>query len=785
MMIKLPFFGASASLSFLLLTVGSSLPAKVVAAESDSMVEEVVVTARRREEGAQDVPVSLSLFSGDDLEALEAPDLTYINQLAPNVTLERSRSTNSTLTAFMRGVGQQDPVAGFEAGVGIYLDDVYLNRPQGAVLDIYDVERIEVLRGPQGTLYGRNTIGGALKYVTRRLAQEPEARIKMAVGSYNQLDVVGTFGVPISDDAAIGGSFARFSRDGFGDNLEQSGVDNYNKDTWAGRLSFEWSPGDDWFIRLAGDYTQDDSDPRNGHRLIPAQFTPGFPVLDDVFDTQADLDIPDTEATHWGVTASVDWDLNDAVLLRNILAYRDNETDQQIDFDSLPVPDLQSPFHTEDDQFTYELQALFSYDAVEAVAGFYYIDADASNHFDVLLAQVGDLIGLPGLNAFTLGDVNTKSWSAFGDASFELTELFGWGGENTESLELSVGGRYTNDKRSARVLRETYIGGHSPFFGGDGFPIATTSDFDDSETFTDFSPRVSISWQPNTPHMFYLSWSEGFKGGGFDPRGQTSATPDFDDDGVVTDDEVKAFMQFEPEEITTWEIGAKSAWLDGRVTTSVALFTSDYRDVQIPGSIGVDSNGDGVVDTFAGITTNAGKASMTGIEFEGSATIAEDWITSGDTFATTWAIGWIDAKFDEYIEAVTDEDGNTSLVDVSSERNIQNTPEWTASLVIDYRFPLASGELGLINVISYRDDVHQFEFDSPIDQKAYTLWDASILWTSEDGKVRVGVYGKNLTDKEYKVAGYDFIDLNLGLEGTLTAFYGNPRTISGVFEYRF
>src|SRR5215213_8037682 len=159
-----------------------------VAAEASD--QDIVITARRRNEIMLDVPIAVTAFTGEQLDRQGALDITDIGDTTPNVTVETSRGTNTTLTAFIRGVGQQDPVAGFEQGVGIYLDDVYLNRPQGALLDIYDVERIEVLRGPQGTLYGRNTIGGAVKYVTRRLADVPEGSVRVNLGTYKQFDLV-------------------------------------------------------------------------------------------------------------------------------------------------------------------------------------------------------------------------------------------------------------------------------------------------------------------------------------------------------------------------------------------------------------------------------------------------------------------------------------------------------------------------------------------------------------------------------------------------------------------
>ena len=193
--------------------------ADAVAEPSDA----IIITARRRDENLLDVPIAVSVFSGEALRQSGAIDITALAESVPNVTLEPSRGTNNTLTAFIRGVGQQDPVAGFEAGVGLYLDDVYLNRPQAAVLDIYDVERIEVLRGPQGTLYGRNTIGGAIKYVTKELPDRLSVRGRASYGSYDQADAVVSLSAPLSDMVRVGGSYARLSRGGFGDNLNIPG----------------------------------------------------------------------------------------------------------------------------------------------------------------------------------------------------------------------------------------------------------------------------------------------------------------------------------------------------------------------------------------------------------------------------------------------------------------------------------------------------------------------------------------------------------------------------------
>jgi len=723
-----------------------------VAAPAEENVSKVVVTARRREETLQDVPVSVTAFSADQLSKQAVPDVTALALALPNTTLKASRATNSTLTAFIRGVGQADPLAGFESGVGIYIDDIYLARPQAAVADIYDVERIEVLRGPQGTLYGRNTIGGAVKYVTRKLGPQPDLRVRATVGEYGQKEAVITASTPLSDTVRIGGTVARFKRDGFGDNLF-TGKGNYDKDVTAGRLSTEITPTSDLFIRLAGDFTQDDSNPKNGHRLIPGR-SGNWPLLDDVFDTQGNLTLAlgrEQEVRSYGGSATIEYRVNDAWSVKSITAARRDKSWAPIDFDALPVVDMEVPALYTNRQFSQELQVSYTGARLQGVAGVYTMDANAFNKFDTILA------GAVPTSTYTMGDIDTKAWAAYFDGSYALTD----------SVNLSLGGRYTVDKREADVLRQIYFGlGGTPDMGNPGAILFRTDtdlrggllEREDKK----FTPRVAVNWKMNPDHNVYASYAEGFKGGGFDPRLNVVGTriP------LAT-----ARAGYAPETIETWELGLKSAFNGGRITTNAALFYSDYQDVQIPGSVAIDTNGDGRDDSFAGVTTNAGKAKIKGAELEAIANFTPNFMLAG-------MYSYIDADYKEYLVAG---------VNVADQRVFQNTPRNSANLRANYDIALPvmgrAGRVSLIGSVSYKGATNQFETVSILDQESYKLWDASIVWTRADGKVRAGLHGKNLNDEHYKTAGYLFP--TLGNEGTLTAFYGNPRTISATLELRF
>ena len=747
--------------------LGDTQPAFAQGSDADDAMDEIIVTtARRREESLMEVPLSISVIGGVDLERVGAVDIIEVAKQSPNVTLEVSRGTNTTLSAFIRGVGQQDPVAGFESGVGLYVDDVYFNRPHAAVLDLYEVERIEVLRGPQGTLYGRNTIGGAIKYVTQRIdADKPMVRLRGSVGNYGQADALVTASTPLGDSFRLGGTIASFNRDGYGDNLTL-GTEQYDKEVLGFRATAEWDVTDNLFLSLSGDHTEDSSSPKFGHRLQVGGVS-GAPILDNVFDTRGGLNVPDQDVEMTGYSFLAEWTINDALTAKAIIADREDETYSPIDFDSLEVNDLDVPVIYTNEQFSTELQLLYNGDRLSGVMGFYYLDANAFNEFDVVLGPTGTVIGLPGLNANTLGDVDTDTWSLFADFSYDISDTWA----------VSLGGRYTVDERSSQVLRRTFVcpplepdcSGLSPTFGGTAVVLATTSDFDGSEEWSEFTPRASVTWTPSDEHSVYFSYAEGFKGGSFDPRAQTSAAPDLDGDGTVSEEEIFEFMRFLPESVTSYELGWRTNTLDGRLMSSIAVFYGDYQDVQIPGSIGVDTTGDGINDTFTGVTTNAGKAEIPGVELEGS-------FLANDNWSFRWAIGWLDAEYTEFIGP----DGE----DVSNLTVFQNTPEWTAGLTATFQTPVAGGELFIIPSLAYRDDASQFEFPNPLlDQEAFTLWDLSIVWESGGGNWRVGLHGKNLTDEEYKVAGYNFPAL--GLEGNVTAFYGPPQTVTATVEYVF
>ena len=702
-----------------------------------SNVDDIIVTARRREETLKDVPVAVSVLGAQRLDETGATDITVLQQQTPNATVQVARGSNSTLISFIRGIGQQDPLWGFEPGVGLYVDDVYVARPQGAVLDIFDIERIEVLRGPQGSLYGRNTVGGAIKYVTSRLDPDsPELTLRGAYGSYNQIDLLAQGSMPVTDKLRIGGAIASYNRDGYGENLN-TGADHYDKDVLAGRVSVEFQPYDNAFFRLAYDRVEDRSNPRHGHREV-AGVGPGAGVPGSVYDTYAGLG-DRNKVTNEGVSLTAQVDLNDVWSFKSITAYRTGDTDTLIDFDNTPAPTLDVPAIYGDHQFTQEFQALFSGERIQGVAGVFYLDGTASGAFDTIAQNFGIVIG-------TAGYVETTSIALFTDINLDLTER----------LHLGLGARYTMDDKTGHVFRANYLGATpSPLLGGAArAPILLRTDYTRSNTFDQFTPKASLSYDFSDRLTGYASYSKGFKSGGFDMRG----------DAILTPNTVNGYQ---PEMVDSYEIGLKGSAFDRRLSFSSAIFYNDYTDQQVTTQVPA-------VGGIASFVDNVGSSKFFGAEFEGSVVLT-------DSLTANVAIGYLDSKFEEFLRYNLT---TQQYEDISSQVVLQNAPKWTGYLGLTWRGDVAGGSLAVTPSVSYRDDYSQFEFPNPVlDQDAYALVDLSAVWTDPSRTWTVGVYGKNLTDEEYRVGGYNFAGASYN--SSLIGYYGPPRTVTASLQYKF
>ena len=731
-------------------------------------LEEVIVTAQKREQDLQQVPVAITAYNAMELEAKGITTITDLEKSVPNTQFRASRATNSTLTAYIRGVGQQDPLWGFEPGVGVYVDDVYYARPQASVIDVFDVERIEVLRGPQGTLYGKNTVGGAIKYITREMTGEPTAKITVAGGSYNQQDITLSGQMPIIEDKLyVGAAVAKLSRDGYGDvdtgydiasGVYTSQQDNYNKDVTVARVNVEFRPSTKWFFKLAADKTDDESNQVCGSQS--SQTSLRHPATGDLFLANGDRYDSACGTTHksnvenQGYSFTARHDLTDAITLKYVFAEREGETQQFIDFEGTPLDSFDVPASYTDEQTSHEFQINYSADRLDLVGGVYYFEGNSAGAFDVVLNGLGGTPYIDGSH-FDLGiggDVDTESLSFYFNASYQLTD----------TVTVTAGVRQTDDDKNSNIRQYSYVTGNSfpgtttqgsQFtFGNpaDDILLGMTTNITDDEakkSWSEISPSVKVDWQMNENIMLYVSYAEGFKSGGFDMRGNATLNPN-------------VAQGYDPETVETLEIGVKSQLFDDRLRLNATVFDMDYTDMQLT----VQTAQPAPV-FFSSDVVNAGTAEIQGVEVEAIAQLTQG-------LSTTVAIGYMDAELVEVISAG---------VDVSDTWEMLNAPDWSGQLGVNYNMEMgSSGSLVLNSSLSYRGASRNFNnVECSCDQdKAYTLWDASATWYSEDEHWTVGLTVKNIENKTYKTGGY-----NLG-SGEL-AFYGAPRTLTASLAYQF
>ena len=685
----------------------------------------ITVSARKREESLQDVPVAVTAFTADGLDKLDVQDLSDLDAFVPNLTVYAARGSSSTLTAYIRAVGQSDPLWGVDPGVGLYLDDVYIARPQGALLDVFDVQRIEVLRGPQGSLYGKNTIGGAIKYVSSDLDEEFYGKGSVTIGSYNQLDTKGSVNLPLGSGWVSRLAVASLNRDGFGENIV-TGQEVSDKEILAARASLGYVGSPDFSAKFSVDWMDDQSGVRGAQLLAPNRFAPTALPLDDRFDVRNGMpNINDTSML--GASATLSWNLGEAWVLKSVTAYRESDTETNIDFDTLPNTLADVKAFYSDDQLSQEFQ--LNYDnggAVRGVTGLYWFTGSAGgqvlNNFFGL--SFGD----------TQGTVDTDSVALYGEFTWDFAPQWA----------LTLGGRYTDEKKSVDVYNIGYT--DATFTRPSGVVAA---DFEDSISFENFSPKISLDYKLSDQVLLYGLASRGFKSGGFNIRAQAVAVP-------------RSRLPFDDETVTTFEIGAKNAFLDERLFVNLAYFNSDYKDIQL--SVFTEVPGS-TPPIFFGDFANAGKGTVKGVELEYQALLSSSFSLQGN-------FAWLDAEYDEFI---------TSGANVADAQKFTNAPEFSAAITGLHTLQLASGGSVTSRLsYSYQDENYPTtDLSEAIKQPGYGLVSASVIWQTA-GPWRFSLDGANLADKEYRTTGY-----NIGALGVLTGFYGAPRTVSLTANYEF
>ncbi len=691
-------------------------------ADAVKKLDAVVITARRREETLKDVPVSVTAIGGDALAKLGATEIGDIQSTAPNVVLHEGDAQNTV--AYIRGVGQLDSLAFADPGVGIYLDDVYLGRAQGSFLDVFDVERIEVLRGPQGTLYGRNTIGGAIKFVSRLPSETPEFTASATVGEYNQTDFTLGASGPLVGDKLLGkASIAYLKRDGYATNAVD-GSDDGDRNTLAWRAALLAKPSENFNFLLTVDGSEDTPDTSR----TPARETSvfgAFPVSTDPFTVEADFNGL-SDLSVFGVSGKATWDVSDTLTLTSITAYREMTYDANLDLDATATPIFGVFVFEEQNQISQEIQATYTGDRISVVGGVYYFDEEDVTESGIFGPDIAFVSN-------SLNDQTTEAIAVYGDLSYDVTDRFSF----------SVGVRLTEEEKEFARIQE-FFGADTPLVPQLGMGARVT-DVDTSKTFSNTSPRVSVSYDVNDDVTAYASFGRGFKSGGFDGRSNSGFEA----------------QPFDAETLSAWEAGLKGSLADGAIFGSIAVFLNQYEDLQV--SSFTESDG-----AFAAIFTNAAEAEIAGFELEGS------WLAT-DALRFDTAIGYLDAEYEEFIG----ENGQ----DVSDTLTPANAPQWTGRLAAEYTRQISENiEFSTTASASYRDEVYPTVSSSEIlRQSAYTLVDASIGLEFYDGRYGLRLIGKNLTDETYRTQGFDLSD-SLGYQ---LGYYGAPRTVSLTASYRY
>ena len=737
------------------------LAQEVVQEDETARLAPVIITTQKTAEDLQTAPIAVTAFSGAELEARGISDLKGITERTPSFTMGEFNPGQTQL--YIRGIGSNEDGAGGDQSVVVFLDEAYIGRSAGQDLDLFDVERVEVLRGPQGTLFGRNVVGGVVNVITRKPHDKPEAVVEGSLGSYGLVSLRARANVPFTDNLFGKISVSSRERDGYIKNRIYEldpplpGLDVPTDLRTVDRLNvrggLRWLPTESVDVNLTASYSTVDEQAASPHGIdgtpeTPAPMVQFIPNFNDSYRYVATTEAGLYDNEIYGLIGNVEWEISDALTFTSITSYRDVEADHipgnilasEADYDlAMRVAAAGdygftgSNYYTDESQtFTQELRLQYVTDRITAVGGLYFLEEDAHRN-ECISTSVFPLAAMPAFetnpgNPSACADVDntTTSEAVFGQVTYDLTD----------KLSVVVGGRYTMDEKHNQT-----IGIGSPAAGGPKVDFTTdvTVDWDA------FTGKLGLDYAVTDDIFVYAVASEGYKSGGFGP-------------GLLASAE-QAATPFDPEYATLYEVGAKTEWFDDRLRVNLAYSDTDYEDLQIL-QLMVPADAPAGTPGIL-LTQNAATAKIKALEAEVTVALTENLLLMGN-------YAYLDTEYADFFVPSGYRPPTDGPVDVSRVGNeLRNAPENAYSLAMRYTHDLPGGsELQFQVDHRHKDLVYQdpdnLDFAAV---PAHDLTDLSITWLSETGKLSVTAFGTNIFDEDYLIHNYPVSGSGNGLAG--------------------
>ncbi len=708
----------------------AALPA--VAQQEPGALEEIVVTAQKRAENLQETPIAVTAITGDALRELNRDDVAAIAASTPSLTYAEAGGESQI---YIRGVGSNLFSVGADPSIATNLDGVYLGRSNMGLAQFLDVERVEILRGPQGTLYGRNATGGAINIYSRMPTESFEGYGTLIVGNQGRREMNAAVSGPLSDQWAFRVALRGMKDDGFTKDLDPAGGDKIDdNDLKASRAILRFK-NDKLTAHIIGDYSEFKSGntsikPINDGLGLAASAGASIPLS---FHETRNNTPSFLEWQTGGITANLELGLTEEISLTAIAAYRAWDSDFLFNTDGTEVEVTRTTQVYDAKQYSGEIRLNGEHSWGKWIAGAYYLDEDKLGALGLVRAGFTNTgarppaiipsATFPPRSFIILADNQGQAYAVFGQLDYKLSDAW----------TLTAGVRYSDEKKDDNNYQVTLLpdtellGLYSPR----AIPArpATTGPTNRiaSKSWSAFTPKVGIQWQPADDQLYYLSYSKGFKSGGFNSF-QPSNPP------------------YNPEYIKSYELGAKTEWLDRRLRLNGSVFYYDYTDLQVSAFL-----------NSLTFTTNAAAATVQGVELELQALPVEN-------FEVSAALGFLDAKYDNFITPYgscnaanvaldarcTGRVGLPRLIN-ASDKTLNNAPEFKGSLSGRYTATLpGGGSLSFFAQVSHTGEVY-FNADNSaaLTQSSYTLVDARVGYESASGALSVALFGKNLGDEEY------------------------------------